>query len=67
MAFKVTEVQKALKGVDYPASAEQLADHAAKNGEQELAEALRNAGKRSFDGPNAVMQALKGQLTGAND
>lgn len=28
MAFQITEVQKALKGVDYPASKDELADHA---------------------------------------
>jgi len=32
MVFQVTEVQKALKGVDYPATKDQLADHAEGNG-----------------------------------
>ena len=32
MAFQITEVQKALKGVDYPASKEELASHAERNG-----------------------------------
>ena len=42
MAFQITEVQKALKGVDYPASKAQLADHAAGNGaDRELVDALR--------------------------
>ena len=68
MAFQITEVQKALKGVDYPASKEQLADHAAGNGaDRELVEALRGMYKDSFDGPNAVMKELKGSLTGSND
>ncbi len=68
MAFQITEVQKALKGVDYPASKEELASHAEGNGAgRELVEALRNMGKDSFDGPNAVMQALKGNLTGSRD
>ena len=54
MAFQVTEVQKALKGVDYPASKDQLADHAEGNGaDRELVDALRGMGKDSFDGPNA--------------
>jgi hypothetical protein len=68
MAFQITEVQKALKGIDYPASKAQLADHAAGNGaDRDLVDALRNMNKRSFDGPNAVMKELKGSLTGSND
>jgi hypothetical protein len=68
MAFQVTEVQKALKGVDYPASSDELARHAERNGaDRELVEALRGMSKGSFDGPNAVMKALKGDLTGSRD
>lgn len=59
MGFQVTEVQKALKGFDYPGSAQDLADHAAGNGgDSELVETLKNLDKDSFDGPNAVMKAL---------
>ena len=65
MAFQVTDVQKALKGVDYPADADELANHAERNGaDKDLVEALRGMKKRSFDGPNAVMSELKGNLTG---
>jgi len=68
MAFQITEVQKALKGVDYPASRDDLAAHAERNGaDHELVDALRNMSKRSFDGPNAVMKELKGSLTGSGD
>jgi hypothetical protein len=68
MAFQITEVQKALKGVDYPASKEELASHAAGNGaDRELVEALRGMDKDYFDGPNAVMKELKGSLTGSGD
>jgi hypothetical protein len=68
MAFQITEVQKALKGVDYPASKEELASHAEGNGaDRELVDALRTMNKQSFDGPNAVMKELKGSLTGSND
>jgi hypothetical protein len=68
MAFQITEVQKALKGVNYPASNDDLADHAAGNGaDRELVDALRGMDKDSFDGPNAVMKELKGSLTGSND
>jgi hypothetical protein len=68
MAFQITEVQKALKGVDYPASRDDLATHAQGNGaDRELVDALRNMSKRSFDGPNAVMKELKGSLTGSGN
>jgi hypothetical protein len=68
MAFQVTEVQKALKGVDYPASKDELASHAERNGgDRELVEALRGMDKATFDGPNAVMKELKGSLTGSSD
>ena len=68
MAFQITEVQKALKGVHYPASKEELASHAEGNGgDRELVDALRNMSKRSIDGPNAVMKELKGSLTGSGD
>ena len=63
MAFQVTEVQKALKGADYPMSGQQLADLAKSNGaDQQLVDALR--GVRQVDGPNAVMKELKGDLGG---
>ena len=68
MAFQVTEVQKALKGVDYPADSEELASHAERNGaDRELVEALRGMKKGSFDGSTAVMKGLKGDLTGSRD
>ena len=44
---------------------EELARHAERNGaDKDLVEALRGMQKRSFDGPNAVMSELKGNLTG---
>ncbi|MCU1612246.1 MAG: hypothetical protein QOH09_4418 [Pseudonocardiales bacterium] len=59
MGFQVTEVQKSLKGFDYPGSPEDLARHAQSNGaDKGLVEALRNLPKDSFDGPNAVMHSL---------
>ena len=68
MALQITDVQKALKGVDYPASRDDLASHAEGNGaDRELVDALRNMSKDSFDGPNAVMKELKGSLTGSRD
>jgi len=60
MAFQVTEVQKALKGFDYPGSAQELAEHAGSNGApDELVDALRELDKSDgFSGPNTVMQEL---------
>ena len=53
------ELQKHLKGVDYPASKEDLASTAESNGApQEIVEAIRNADKDTFDGPSAVQQAV---------
>jgi len=67
-SFQVTEVQKALKGFDYPGSPQDLADHAQQNGaDRELVDALRGLTKDRFDGPNAVMSELKGQLGGSTD
>ena len=64
MGFQVTEVQKALKGADYPMDGEQLAELARSNGaDDDLVQALR--GVREVDGPNTVMQELKGELGGS--
>lgn len=65
MAFQVTEVQKALKGADYPATGDDLAALAEGNGaDAELVDALR--GMREVDGPNGVMKELKGELGGSS-
>lgn len=59
MGFQVTEVQKSLRGFDYPGSPDQLASHAESNGaSSDLVEALHSMQKDSFDGPNAVMHSL---------
>ena len=48
MGSQVTEVQKSLKGFDYPGSPEDLARHAESNGaDKGLVEALRNLPKDS--------------------
>ncbi len=53
------ELQKHLKGVDYPASKDDLVSAAQSNGApQEIVDALQSASKDSFDGPSAVQQAL---------
>jgi hypothetical protein len=64
MAFQVTEVQRVLKGADYPMDGEALAELAKKNGAgEDLVGALKGLGK--VDGPNGVMKQLKGELGGA--
>jgi hypothetical protein len=66
MAPSVTDVQKALKGADYPASREELIDLAESNGaDDEIVEALRDADDDDFDGPDQVMAALKGRVGGS--
>ena len=53
------ELQKHLKGADYPASREDLVSTAESNGApQEIVDAIRNSGKDTFDGPSAVQQAV---------
>ena len=50
MAFQVTEVQKALKGADYPMDGKALSALAKKNGaDGDLVDALK--GLREVDGP----------------
>jgi hypothetical protein len=64
MAWQVTDVQKALKGADYPASGEQLADLARSNGAgDDLAQELSSIGEAS--GPDQVMKELSGKLGGS--
>ncbi len=66
MGFQVTEVQKALKGADYPASRDDLVELAKSNGaDDDVVGALQNMSKDSFDGPSAVMEAVKGDLGGS--
>jgi hypothetical protein len=53
------ELQKYLKGVDYPASRDELVQAAESNGApDEIVEALRNASQDSYDGPTGVEKAL---------
>jgi hypothetical protein len=64
MAFQVTEVQRVLKGADYPMDGKALAALAKKNGaSDDLVGALKGLGK--VDGPSGVMKQLKGELGGA--
>lgn len=64
--FQVTEVQKALKGANYPMDGSALSELAESNGaDSDLVGALR--GLREVDGPNTVMQELKGSLGGSTN
>jgi hypothetical protein len=63
MGFQVTEVQKALKGVDYPADRDDLVRRADENGASpDLLEALRNSRAERYEDPTAVMKAMSGAL-----
>ena len=63
-SWQVTEVQRHLKGADYPVSGRELSRLARENGaDDDLVEALARI-DREVDGPNAVMAALKGELGG---
>jgi hypothetical protein len=53
------ELQKHLKGVDYPASKDDIVSTAESNGApDDILDALRSMSKDSFDGPTAVTEAL---------
>ncbi|MGW0497490.1 DUF2795 domain-containing protein [Streptomyces sp. NPDC003007] len=53
------ELQKALKGADYPASRDDLVQLARDNGADDtLVEKLANAQADQFDGPNDVQKAV---------
>jgi hypothetical protein len=60
MDFNPVDVQKHLKGADYPASGEQLAQTAQGNdAPDDLVDKLRSLGNEEFSGPDKVMAALK--------
>jgi len=53
------KVQKFLSGVDYPASKQDLIEHARKqNADQDALQALEHIPDREYDGPNAVSSAV---------
>ncbi|MDQ3822792.1 MAG: DUF2795 domain-containing protein [Actinomycetota bacterium] len=67
MEVKLTEVQKNLKGISYPATKDELVATAERNGAgDDVVEVLREAARDRFDGPDDVMEALKGRLTGSD-
>ncbi|MCU1437292.1 MAG: uncharacterized protein JWP66_379 [Naasia sp.] len=55
------DIQKALGGVDYPASKDALLQNAKNSGAgDDVLEALRGLPDREFDGPTAVSEAVSG-------
>lgn len=53
------KVQKFLSGVDYPATKEQLIEHAkGQHADDDALRALQGIPEREYDGPNAVSQEV---------
>jgi hypothetical protein len=53
------DIQKALSGMDYPASKEQIVAHAEKNGgDKEVLDALKGIEDREYEGPSGVSSAV---------
>lgn len=66
MGLDVTAVQKALKGADYPADGDDLADLADSNdADQEIVDALRGIGEA--DSAADVMEQLQDELGDDDD
>ena len=51
------DIQKALKGIDYPATKEQILEHA-KGGDKEVLDALNKIDDREYEGPSGVSAAV---------
>jgi hypothetical protein len=63
MAMKANpiEVQKHLKGMEYPASRDELVQAAEDNdAPEDIVDALRGLPEQEYDGPDDVMEALSG-------
>jgi hypothetical protein len=53
------DIQKALSGIDYPASKEQIVRHAEEHGgSTEVVEALNKIEDREYEGPSGVSSAV---------
>jgi hypothetical protein len=60
MAYQVAEVQRRLRGFAYPGTPQDLADHARSKGADDgLVNTLQGLGKDTFEGPSAVIEALR--------
>jgi hypothetical protein len=51
------DIQKALKGMDYPATKQQILEHA-KGGGKEVLDALQKIDDREYEGPSGVSAAV---------
>ncbi|MGY1734039.1 DUF2795 domain-containing protein [Geodermatophilus sp. SYSU D01045] len=51
------DLQKALKGIDYPASKEQILEHA-KGADKEVLDALQEIDDREYEGPSGISAAV---------
>ena len=55
------DIQKALSGMDYPASKDDIVRHAQnQGGDKEVIEALRKIEDREYEGPSGVSSAVFG-------
>jgi hypothetical protein len=55
------DIQKALSGMDYPASKDEIVRHAEQNGaDEEILDALRGIDDREYEGPSGVSSAVFG-------
>ena len=53
------DIQKALGGMDYPATKEQIVEHAQGNGgSDDVMEALKGIQDREYEGPSGVSAAV---------
>ena len=51
------DIQKTLKGMDYPATKEQILEHA-KGGDKDVLDALQKIDDREYEGPSGVSAAV---------
>ncbi|MGY1592758.1 DUF2795 domain-containing protein [Geodermatophilus sp. SYSU D00708] len=51
------DIQKALKGMDYPATKDQILEHA-KGSDKDVLEALQKIEDREYEGPSGVSSAV---------
>lgn len=60
MSINPIELQKHLKGMDYPASKQAVIQQAERNdAPEDRIQALEGMDKETFDGPSAVQEAVK--------
>ncbi len=53
------DIQKALSGMDYPASKDQIVQHAEQSGaDAEILDALKGIEDREYEGPSGVSSAV---------